>query len=123
MATFASILSSSLPRPLFLSSFNHHRYYNPLPFSLSFPPPPSLRATVTANPRKIRTINLASSNSDSSFNEFSSNRTSRFTDKVSLHILAFLSANRIEMDGIGIFCICNFSVLFKICVVGNLQNC
>ncbi|KAJ9159460.1 hypothetical protein P3X46_024967 [Hevea brasiliensis] len=80
MATFASFLSSSLPPPLFLSFSNPH---NSPSSSLSFPLSP-LTSTLNSNPRKIRTLILASSNSDSSFDDFVFDRKSGSTDKKSV---------------------------------------
>jgi hypothetical protein len=77
MATFLS--SSSLPLPLLFSS-NHYPHQTPPSFSLSFPFSHPLRATVTANSRKIKTVILASPASDSSFDGFEFNRES--ADKV-----------------------------------------
>ncbi|KAL9333597.1 hypothetical protein Peur_073736 [Populus x canadensis] len=73
MATFLS--SSSLPLPLLFSS-NHYPHQTPPSFSLSFPFSHPLRATITANSRKIKTVILASPASDSSFDGFEFNRES-----------------------------------------------
>ncbi|KAJ7013423.1 uncharacterized protein [Populus alba] len=81
MATFLS--SSSCPLPLLLSS-NHCRLQTPPSLSLSFPFSYPLRATFTANSRQIKTLILASSNTDSSFDGFGFNREPRSTDKKSL---------------------------------------
>ncbi|CAK7330037.1 unnamed protein product [Dovyalis caffra] len=81
MATFLS--SSSLPLPL-LNSTNHYRLQAPPSFSLSFPFSHPLHATITANSRKIKTLILASSNSDSSFDEFEFKLESRSADKKSV---------------------------------------
>ncbi|KAG8645568.1 hypothetical protein MANES_10G076211v8 [Manihot esculenta] len=81
MATFASsLLFSSLPPPQLLSSSNLH---NPLSFSLSFPVSPNT-ATLTSNPRKIRTLIPASSNSSPSFDDFVFDGKSGSTDKKSV---------------------------------------
>ncbi|XP_065870754.1 uncharacterized protein [Euphorbia lathyris] len=78
MATFASFLSASLPSPpRILSSFHNHHNYSP--FSLSFPFSPPLSASVTSNPRKTRTLILASSSDD-----FVSNRNWNSADKKSV---------------------------------------
>jgi hypothetical protein len=77
MATFLS--SSSLPLPLLFSS-NHYPHQTPPSFSLSFPFSHPLRATVTANSKKIKTVILASPASDSFFDGFEFNRES--ADKV-----------------------------------------
>ncbi|KAB5520710.1 hypothetical protein DKX38_025029 [Salix brachista] len=79
MATFLS--SSSPPLPLLLSS-NHYRLQTPPSLSLSFPFSYPLRATITANSRQIKTLILASTNSDSSFDGLGFNREPRSTDKV-----------------------------------------
>uniref|UniRef100_A0A6N2LVG6 Uncharacterized protein n=1 Tax=Salix viminalis TaxID=40686 RepID=A0A6N2LVG6_SALVM len=79
MATFLS--SSSPPLPLLLSS-NHYRLQTPPSLSLSFPFSYPLRATITANSRHIKTLILASTNSDSSFDGLGFNREPRSTDKV-----------------------------------------
>jgi hypothetical protein len=83
MAIFLS--SSSLPLPLLLSS-NHCLLQTPPSLSLSFPFSYPLRATITANSRQIKTLILASSNSDSSFDGFGFNREPCSTDKVSSHL-------------------------------------
>jgi hypothetical protein len=83
MATFLS--SSSRPLPLLLSS-NHCRLQTPPSLYLSFPFSYPLRATITANSRQIKTLILASSNSDSSFDGFGFNREPRSTDTVSSHL-------------------------------------
>lgn len=90
MATFASsLLFSSLPLPQLLSSSNLH---NPLSFSLSFPVSPNT-ATLTSNPRKIRTLIPASSNSSPSFDDFVFDGKSGSTDKVSVFIFLLIELN------------------------------
>ncbi|XP_020532426.1 uncharacterized protein LOC105650737 isoform X2 [Jatropha curcas] len=82
MATFASFLSSSPPPPLLFSSSSHH---NDLPcFSLSFAFSHLPNAALASNPRKIRTLILASSNSASSFDDLVFDRKSGSADKKSI---------------------------------------
>ena len=75
MATFLS--SSPLP-PLFSS--NRYPHQTPPSISLPFPLSHPLRATITANSRKIKTLILASP--ASSFDGFEFDRESRSADKV-----------------------------------------
>ncbi|KAB5541271.1 hypothetical protein DKX38_014245 [Salix brachista] len=96
MATFLS--SSPLP-PLFSS--NRYPHQTPPSISLPFPLSHPLRATITANSRKIKTLILASP--ASSFDGFEFNRESRSADKKSvlsdlIHEIEPLDVSLIQKD-------------------------
>lgn len=99
MATFASFISSTPPAPppyllplsspssscsVFTLTHHRHQFRNPLCVALQFPFSSPRRITSPVVHRRIRLPVLASSNSAASFDDFSSNRSSRSADKKSV---------------------------------------